>query len=600
MICMADNENKPEELSRLAETMVEVGVQGQRMMAEFLARHTERMAAEGVDPLDLGGAFSKFAAQMMSTPERLIAAELALFDQQMALWRYAFERFAGKEAPPVAAPAAGDRRFRDAAWQELVAFDFIKQSYLLAAKWLMQVVRETKGLDDQTAKKVDFYTRQFVDAVSPANFLLTNPEALRTTMESGGRNLLQGLRHIIADLEQGGGDLKIRMTDDKAFRVGENLATAPGAVVFQNRLMQLIQYAPTTEQVHKHPLVIVPPWINKYYILDLKPENSLIRWAVAQGYTVFVISWVNPDESHAEITFGDYMHEGILAALDAIERAIGEKEVMALGYCIGGTLLATTLAYMAATDDRRIRAATFLASQVDFTEAGELQIMIDDASLDYIDDLMSKKGYLDGGQMSGTFNMLRANDLIWSFVVNNYLLGREPPPFDLLYWNSDATRMPAEMHRFYLRAMYKQNKLVEPGGIVLSNVPIDLRRITVPCYVQAAKEDHIAPARSVYKIVHLLQGPVRFVLAGSGHVAGAINPPAQKKYQHWVGAAGKFPLSVEEWLAAAKEVSGSWWPDWERWMARRAGAMVAARQPGAGAFPAIEPAPGSYVKVRVA
>lgn len=597
---MADGENRSEDVSRLAETMFEVGMQGQRMMAEFLARHAERVAAEGVDPLDLAGAFSKLAARVLSEPERLVAAEFALFDQQIALWRYAFERFTGKTAPPLAAPAPGDRRFRDPAWQELVAFDFIKQSYLLAAKWLMEVVRETDGLDDQTAKKVDFYTRQFVDAVSPANFLLTNPEALRATMESGGLNLLQGLRHIIEDLEQGGGDLKIRMTDDKAFRVGDNLAATPGAVVFQNRLMQLIQYEPTTEEVHKRPLVIVPPWINKYYILDLKPENSLIRWAVAQGYTVFVVSWVNPDASHAETTFSDYMHEGILAALDAIEQAIGVKEVMALGYCIGGTLLATTLAYMAAVDDQRIKAATFLASQVDFSEAGELQIMIDDASLDYIEDLMSKKGYLDGTQMAATFNMLRANDLIWSFVVNNYLLGKEPPPFDLLYWNADATRMPAEMHRFYLRAMYKENRLVAPDGITLSNVPIDLRRITVPCYIQAAREDHIAPARSVYKFVHLLKGPVRFVLAGSGHVAGAINPPAQNKYQHWVSAAGAFPPTVDEWLAAANEVPGSWWPDWDRWLARRAGPMVAARKPGAGALPAIEPAPGSYVKVRVA
>jgi polyhydroxyalkanoate synthase len=431
--------------------------------------------------------------------------------------------------------------------------------------------------------------------MAPSNFLLTNPEVLRRTVETGGENLVRGLNNLLADLERGKGRLQIKMTDYEAFKVGENIATTPGSVVYQNDLMQLIQYNPSTETVLKRPLLIIPPWINKYYILDLRPKNSFIRWAVAQGHTVFVISWVNPDERLAEKSFADYMREGPLAALGAIEQATGEREVNAIGYCIGGTLMACTLAWMAAKRDSRIRSATFLTTMVDFAEAGELSVFIDEEQLKAMEERMERRGFHEGHEMAVTFNMLRANDLIWSFVVNNYLLGQEPFPFDLLYWNSDSTRMPARMHSFYLRQMYQQNRLVVPGGIELDGVKIDLRRIAVPTYLLATREDHIAPWKSTYRATQIYQGPKRFVLAASGHIAGVVNPPESGKYSHWVNT--DLPPSPDDWFAGATELAGSWWPDWQRWVAGLAPETVPARTPGEGKLAVIEPAPGSYVKV---
>jgi polyhydroxyalkanoate synthase len=536
-------------------------------------------------------------ARMMADPAKLLQSQLNLWQAHMDLWQSATRRMLGEDTPPAATPAPDDRRFKDAAWQENQLFDFIKQSYLLTARWLQQTVRNVDGLDDKTSKKVDFYTRQFVDAMAPSNFVLTNPEVLRTTVESGGENLLKGLEHLLEDLERGKGKLSIRMTDLDAFRIGENIALTPGKVIYQNDLMQLLQYTPTTPKVYRRPLLIMPPWINKYYILDLREKNSFIRWAVAQGFTVFVISWVNPDEKLAAKSFEDYMLEGPLAALDAIEQATGEPDANVIGYCLGGTLLGATLAYMAAKNDKRVASATFFTTLVDFKEPGELGVFIDEEQLASLESRMSEKGYLEGSAMASTFNMLRANDLIWSFVVNNYLLGKDPFPFDLLYWNSDSTRMPAAMHSFYLRRMYQENKLVEPGGIALKGVPLDLRRVKTPTYILSTREDHIAPWIATYSATQLYRGPVRFVLAASGHVAGVVNPPDANKYGYWTN--DELPADPQAWLADAKQSPGSWWVDWAAWAAKHSGPKVPARQPGDGKLKPIEDAPGSYVKERI-
>lgn len=587
----------PEETEKLQTTFKDIATRSQKLLQEF----SERYQADGpqpADPLHLTQTFMDFTAKMLADPNRLVQAQMELWQQYMKLWQVTAQRMMGQQVTPLAEPAKGDKRFNDPAWKDEVVFDYLKQSYLLTARWLQGTIKEVDGVDDKTAKKVDFYTRQFIDAMSPSNFAMTNPQVVKATIESKGENLLKGLQNMLTDLERGKGKLAIRQTDMNAFKVGGNVATSPGKVVYQNELIQLIQYAPTTAEVYEIPLLIVPPWINKFYILDLKPENSFIKWATEQGYTVFVVSWVNPDERLSSFVFEDYMKKGPLAALDAIEKATGQRKVSAIGYCIGGTLMATTLAYMAARNDDRIAACTFFTAQVDFTEPGELGVFIDEDQLAGIEEMMSKKGYLEGAEMATTFNMLRANDLIWSFVVNNYLMGKDPFPFDLLYWNADATRMPAAMHSYYLRNMYQKNLLSQPGGLVIANVPIDLRKITIPVYLQAGKEDHIAPSRSVYKASQIFSGPVRFMLAGSGHIAGVVNPPRNKKYQHWLNETAKNPPTLAEWQAGAKEFPGSWWHDWDKWLSTLSGPKVPARVPGEGGLPAIEDAPGSYVKVR--
>ncbi|MGD9884239.1 MAG: PHA/PHB synthase family protein [Reyranella sp.] len=568
---------------------------------KLLETFAERQKAEGpqpADPLRLTQTFMDFTAKLMADPNRLVQAQIELWQQYMKLWQITAQRMMGQPVTPLVEPAKGDKRFNDPAWKDEVVFDYLKQSYLLTSRWLQDNVKQVEGLDDKTAKKVDFYTRQFIDALSPSNFALTNPQVVKATVESKGENLLKGLQNLLTDLERGKGKLAIRQTDMSAFKVGENVATSPGKVVFQNDLIQLLQYAPSTDEVYAMPLLIVPPWINKFYILDLKPENSFIKWATEQGYTVFVISWVNPDERLTRLVFEDYMRLGPLAALDAIEKATGEKKVSAIGYCIGGTLMAATLAWMAARGDDRIAACTFFTAQVDFSEPGELGVFIDEDQLAGLEEMMSKKGYLEGSEMATTFNMLRANDLIWSFVVNNYLMGKDPFPFDLLFWNADATRMPAAMHSYYLRNMYQKNLLVQPGALTLDGVPIDLRKIAIPIYLQAGKEDHIAPAKSVYKATQIFSGPVRFMLAGSGHIAGVVNPPRNRKYQHWLNETQHNPPTLEEWRAGAQEFPGSWWHDWDKWLSAKSGPKVPARIPGAGGLPALEDAPGSYVKLR--
>ena len=579
----------PVELSR---RMAVIAERSQHLVGEFFSRQ----ANEGMaDPMAIGAAFFELTARMMADPARLYEAQMALWNDYLTLWQRTTERLMGQSAEPVVEATPDDRRFRDRAWSDNAIFDYIKQSYLLTARFIQSAVKDVGGIDEHTGRKVDFYTRQFVDAMAPSNYVLTNPEVLRATVESGGENLVNGLQNLLDDLERGKGRLAISMTDMAAFEIGGNIATTPGKVVYQNALIQLIQYAPSTETVHRRPLLIIPPWINKFYILDLRPQNSFIRWAVSRGHTVFVISWVNPDENLSGQTFEDYMNEGPLAALDAMAAATGEKEANVIGYCLGGTLLSATLAYMTAKRDRRIKSATFFVTMVDFAEAGDLSVFIDEEQLTALEERMSKKGYLEARDMHQTFNMLRANDLIWSFVVNNYLLGKQPFPFDLLYWNADSTRMPAAMHSFYLRKMYQQNLLSKPGGISLDGVKIDLRKIKTPAFILSTREDHIAPWRSTYAATQLYSGPVKFVLSASGHIAGVVNPPGSK-YGHWTNE--KNPPSPDEWLATAEKHESSWWPMWEEWISPYAGDDVPARQPGDGQLKPIEDAPGSYVKVR--
>ncbi|MEO3431979.1 class I poly(R)-hydroxyalkanoic acid synthase [Inquilinus sp. CAU 1745] len=581
----------------MARAMSEIAERSRKLVGDFMRRQADERAFRTADPFNVGQAFMDMTARMMADPAKLAQAQMALWRDYAELWQRSAQRMmTGEAAEPVIEPARSDKRFKDAAWDENAVFDYIKQSYLLSARWMQSTVREVDGLDDKTARKLDFYTRQFVDAMAPSNFAMTNPEVVRATMESGGENLVRGLENLLDDLERGKGKLAIRMTDTDAFRVGDNIAVTPGKVVYENDLMQLIQYAPATETVARRPLLIIPPWINKYYILDLKPKNSFIKWAVEQGLTVFVVSWVNPGEELAAKTFEDYMIEGLLAALDAVEKATGESEINVIGYCLGGTLLSATLAWMTARGDDRIKSATYFTTMVDFAEAGELGVFIDEEQLDALESKMRKKGYLEGDAMATTFNMLRANDLIWSFVINNYLLGKDPFPFDLLYWNSDSTRMPAAMHSFYLRNMYQRNLLARPGGITLGGVPIDLTTVKVPAFILSTREDHIAPWKSTYAATQLYAGPVKFCLAGSGHIAGVVNPPAAGKYAYWTNA--RKPKSPDAWLKAAKEASGSWWPEWRKWLSKFDGGSVPARVPGDGGLKVIEDAPGRYVAVR--
>jgi polyhydroxyalkanoate synthase len=581
----------------IAKSFAQIAERSQKLVNEYLERHGEGSTPAVSDDLGLSHAFMDLGAALMANPWKLAEAQMLMWQDYFRLWQGAMQRFLGEQPAPVAEPAKSDNRFKSELWENNFLFDYIKQSYLIASQNIQKLVAETQGLEPQTARKVRFFTRQFVDALAPTNFVFTNPDVLKATVESGGKNLVDGLHNLLDDLERGGGKLAISMTDYEAFKLGENVATSPGKVVFQNDLMQLIQYDPSTAQVWRTPLLIIPPWINKYYILDLREKNSFIRWAVGQGHTVFVISWVNPDERFANKGFDDYMLEGPLAALDAIEQATGEHEANVIGYCLGGTLFACLLAWLAAKREERVRSATFFTAMIDFTEPGELGVFTDEAALSSLEKKMQERGYLEGSEMANTFNLLRANDLIWSFVVNNYLLGKDPFPFDLLYWNSDATRMPAKMHTFYLRKMYIENLLTKPGGISLAGEPIDVARITTPACFVSTIEDHIAPWKSTYMGAKLLKGPVKFLLAGSGHIAGVVNPPAAHKYCHWTNR--DLPESADEWLASAERHEGSWWPEWNAWVSQFGGDKVAARTPGDGKLEPVEDAPGSYVKHRL-
>jgi polyhydroxyalkanoate synthase len=540
--------------------------------------------------------FSSVAEYWLSDQARATELQMKLGKAYLDLWGSSMRRLVGEEAPPAIAPAPRDKRFADPEWKSNQFFDFLMQAYLLTTKWANDLVREAEGLDPHTRKKAEFYVQQVTNAIAPSNFVLTNPEVLRETLASSGDNLVRGMQMLAEDIEAGGGTIRIRQSDPSNLEVGVNMATTPGKVIFQNELMQLIQYAPSTETVLRTPLLIVPPWINKFYILDLKPEKSFIKWCVDQGLTVFVISWVNPDKKLGQKTFEDYMKEGPLAAMDAIERATGELKVHTVGYCVGGTLLATTLAWLAEKRQQRVMSATFFAAQVDFTHAGDLLVFVDEDQISALERDMQAAGVLEGSKMAMAFNLLRSNDLIWSYVVSNYLKGKAPPSFDLLHWNSDATRMPAANHSYYLRNCYLDNKL-STGSMVLDNTRLDLSKVKVPVYNLATKEDHIAPADSVLYGSQFFGGPVKFVLSGSGHIAGVVNPPALNKYQYWTNDNIR-DTTLQDWLKGAQEHKGSWWPDWRAWLESIDAEQVPAREVGSEALPPIEDAPGSYVRVR--
>ena len=580
----------------LHRAMTNIAERGQKIMADFIERNALEETLSRPDPYNIGGAFLEMTTKLLSDPQRIIEANLSLWQNYLSLWQSTTRRILGEETEPVAAPLPTDRRFKDEMWEVNEVFDFIKQSYLLSSRWVQGLVQNVDDMDPRSAQKVEFYTRQFVDAMAPSNFVMTNPEVLRATVETGGENLLKGLNNLLTDLERGKGKLSISMTDYDAFKVGENIAVTPGKVVFRNEMIELIQYDPSTPEVFEKPLLIVPPWINKYYILDLRPKNSLVAWARDQGHTVFLISWVNPGPELAHKDFTDYMLQGPLAALAAVEKITGQPDANVIAYCIGGTLLSCTMAYLAAKGEQKIASATLLTTMTDFSDPGELGVFIDDVQVSTVENKMSGTGFLEGRDMASTFNLLRSNDLIWSFVINNYLLGKEPFPFDLLYWNSDSTRMPAAMHSSYLRLMYKENKLIVPGAIVLDGVPIDLGKINVPFYMLSTKEDHIAPWTSTYTLQQRVPGSIRFVLSASGHVAGVVNPPVADRYSYWTNS--RWYKNPQKWLENATQHHGSWWVDWQAWVEKRTGTKIPARIPGKGKLKALCDAPGEYVKVR--
>lgn len=540
--------------------------------------------------------FTSVAEYWLSDSSRSSDLQTKLAKDYLDLWGSAVRRMAGQNAEPAIAPSPRDKRFADPEWKSNQFFDFVMQLYLLTTKWAHELVRDAEGLDPQTRRKAEFYIQQVTNALSPSNFVLTNPEVLRETMASSGENLARGLTMLAEDIAAGKGMLKIRQSNPDNLVVGVNMATTPGKVIYQNEMMQLIQYAPTTETVLRTPLLIVPPWINKFYILDLKPEKSYIKWCVDQGITVFVISWVNPDKRLGNKSWEDYMKEGPLTAMDVIEKVTGEMKVHTAGYCVGGTMLATTLAWLAEKRRQRVASATFFAAQVDFTHAGDLLVFVDEDQIAALEQDMKAAGVLEGSKMAMAFNMLRSNDLIWSYVVSNYLKGQQPSAFDLLHWNSDATRMTASNHSYYLRNCYLENRL-STGTMVLDNTLLDLSKVMVPVYNLATREDHIAPAESVLYGSQFFGGPVKYVLSGSGHIAGVVNPPASNKYQYWTNDNVK-NVSVAEWMKDAVEHKGSWWPDWREWLGGLDPEEVPARAVGSDALPPIEDAPGSYVRVR--
>ncbi|QGM46909.1 class I poly(R)-hydroxyalkanoic acid synthase [Methylocystis heyeri] len=585
------------EFDAAAENLAKLVDQGRRVLAAAMSAPdlNETRSELALEIADATRTLGSVAEYWMLQPERTAKAQAALLSGLNDIWSQTLRRFAGEDRPPVVPPDPSDKRFASADWTNNPFFDCLRQSYLLTTQWANDMVEHSEGLDSQTRSKAAFYTRLISSALSPSNFVATNPELLRATLAARGGNLVRGMEMLAEDLSAGGGTLKIRQTDQSKFRLGVEMATTPGKVIFRNEVMELIQYAPTTPEVYARPLLIVPPWINKYYVMDLNREKSFVRWAAAQGLTVFIISWVNPDVSKADLGFEDYMHMGILTALDAIEQATGEKRIAAAGYCVGGTLLASTLAYMAAKRDKRIDSATFFATQVDFSEAGDMQIFVDEAKLAALEETMAKTGYLEGVKMANTFNMLRPNELVWNYVVNNYLKGESPSAFDLLAWNADSTRIPRANHSFYLRNCYLENNLTR-GEMVIDGVKLNLKKVTVPIYEIAAREDHIAPARSVFIGAQYFGGPVKFVLGGAGHIAGIINPPDKRKYQYWIG--GPPVGAYEDWLKKAHETKGSWWPDWLEWMKSQAPKKVPAREPGSGKLAPVCDAPGEYVQVK--
>ncbi|MCO4316738.1 class I poly(R)-hydroxyalkanoic acid synthase [Phyllobacterium sp. 21LDTY02-6] len=549
------------------------------------------------DPVaDVVKTFSKVTEYWLAEPSRAVEAQTKLFASYMQIWANSIRRLGGEEVEAVAEPDRNDKRFNDEDWGRNAFFDFLKQAYLVTSRWAIDLVENAEGLDEHTRHKASFYVKQLTAAASPSNFLLTNPELYKETVASNGENLVRGMKMLAEDIAAGGGDLRLRQSDLTKFALGENIATTPGKVVARSEVAEIIQYEPTTKEVLKRPLLICPPWINKFYILDLNPEKSFIKWAVDHGHTVFVISWVNPDQRHAQKDWTAYVNEGLRYALDTVEKITGETDINAIGYCVGGTLLSAALALFAKEGEDRIKSATLFTTQVDFTHAGDLKVFVDEDQIRALENAMSAEGFLEGTRMATAFNMLRSGDLIWPYVVNNYMRGREPVPFDLLYWNADATRMSAANHSYYLRNCYLDNNLVR-GMMRLAGEQLSLKDVKIPIYNLAAKEDHIAPALSVFTGCHHFGGDVTYVLSGSGHIAGVVNPPGKNKYQYWTGGAPEG--SFEDWLARTEEHPGSWWNHWHDWITALDDARVAARQPGANHVEVLADAPGTYVRVRV-
>lgn len=585
--------NQAELIETLSMNLAKAAMMAQSAIAEAALTQADRPAALSADPFNVAPAMMSVMTSLAAQPDKMIQAQADLFGRYMQLWSSTARQAAG-ETPD---PAPADKRFKDPAWSENPMFDMMRRSYLLTSDWMNGLIAGVEDVDPTLKRRAQFFTRLLTDAFSPSNFLASNPVALKALAETSGESLVKGMQNFAADLERGGGSLRISQADYGKFVVGENVATAPGQVVWRDELFELIQYAPSTESQHEIPLLIFPPWINKFYIMDLQPANSLIRWLSAQGFTVFVCSWVNPDRDKAGFGFDDYLEKGIYRAVEKTLEQAGTKQLNAVGYCIGGTLLGAGLAHMAAKDDKRIAAATFFAAQHDFAEAGDLLLFTDEHWIAEIERQMDAAGgVLPGAAMAETFNALRSNDLIWSFFISNYLLGKDPPAFDLLFWNADQTRMPKALHLDYLRQMYGANALAK-GQFEIGGLTADLSKVEIPLYFQASREDHIAPMNSVYRSAKLFGGKdVTFTLAGSGHIAGVINAPAAKKYQHWTNPA--LPATLAEWQADAVEHPGSWWEHWSAWLGARSGKQIPARDPAKGPLKPIEPAPGSYVKVK--
>ena len=585
----------PEALARNLARVVEEA--GKAASAYLKPREEGKASFDVSDSLgDVIKSLTRVGEYWLADPERTLEAERQLWSGYFDLWSSSMKRMMGEPAKPAAEVDPRDKRFADPDWSRNQFFDFIKQVYLITSRWAVDLAEHAAGVDPHTRQKAGFYVKQIANALAPSNFVLTNPELLRETLSSNGENLVRGMHMLAEDIKAGGGDLRIRQTSPGDFRLGENLATTPGKVIHRNELCEVIRYDAATDKVLARPLLIVPPWINKFYVLDLTPEKSFIRWCVEQGHTVFVISWVNPDKRLARKSFEHYMKSGVIEAVDVALKATGADGVNAVGYCVGGTILSVSLAFMAATGDDRIKSATFFATQVDFRNAGDLKIFVDEEQIADIEYKMKIRGYLEGKEMANAFNMLRSNDLIWPYVISNYFKGKEPPPFDLLYWNSDATRMPAANHAFYLRHCYLENQL-SAGEMEVAGVKLDLRRVKVPIYNLATREDHIAPPESVFLGSTFFGGKVTFVVTGSGHIAGVINPPARNKYQYWTGPAPKGD-KYAAWLKTATEHPGSWWPHWQAWIEAKDKRRVAAARRGGKKFRTIEAAPGSYVRVK--
>jgi polyhydroxyalkanoate synthase len=586
-------EEQRQMIETLSVNLAKAAMTAQAAIAEAALAQADRPAALSPDPFNVGPAMNSVMTSLAARPDKLFAAQADLFNRYMDLWATTARRVSGEEAPQ----PSKDKRFKDPAWAENPMFDVMRQSYLVTADWMNGLVSSVEDVDPRTKRRAEFFTKLLTDAFSPSNFLASNPAALKAMAETNGESLVKGMQNFAADLERGMGKLKISQADYGKFVVGENVATAPGQVVWRDELFELIQFDAATDQQRAIPLLIFPPWINKFYILDLQPENSMIRWLSSQGFTVFVCSWVNPDASMAGHDFDDYLEKGIYRATQKVMEQTGQDRLNTVGYCIGGTLMGAALAHMAARGDKRVNSTTFFAAQHDFEEAGDLLLFTDEHWLNEIEKQMDAAGgVLPGAAMADTFNALRANDLIWSFFVSNYLMGKEPAAFDLLFWNADQTRMPKALHMNYLRSMYGANKLTK-GEFEIGGERVDLSKVKIPLYFQASREDHIAPMNSVYRSAKAFRNAdVTLTLAGSGHIAGVVNPPSAKKYQHWVNP--NLPDTLAEWQAAAEEHPGSWWPHWAEWLHARSGEWVAARDPNKGPLSPLEPAPGSYVKVK--